>query len=134
MNVAPNSVSYKLYFRAFTAVYNEFSSETAYIHFANRPEGPWSNKQALYVPSKNDKQPNYLLMERPALAKNNGKTIVISYSHPLPGFSGGRHSVGRNNVSVNPSKPKNPARHQVFRSFYESVYFTCSTTAAKASG
>lgn len=89
MEVAPVSVSYNPYFKTFITVYNEPFNNTAYIRFANKPEGPWSKKQVLYKTPPPSSGFNYIVNEHAELSKNNGKTIVISYSHPLPAFLAG---------------------------------------------
>jgi hypothetical protein len=90
LNVIPGSVSFSPHFKVLMNVYSEIGSNTAYVRFANNPEGPWSAKQVLYntPPLPEANKYNYIINEHAELAKNNGKTIFISYSHPLPWFRG----------------------------------------------
>lgn len=89
LDVAPESVSYNPYFKTLINVYDEFGNNSGFIRFANNPEGPWSKKQVLYQTIKPSTGTNYIINEHPELSKNNGKTIYISYSHPLPAFLSG---------------------------------------------
>lgn len=93
MDVAPISVSYNPYFKTLITIYNQPFNNTAYIRFANKPEGPWSKKQVLYNTPPPSSNFNYIINEHAELSKNNGKTIVISYSHPLPAFLAGEISL-----------------------------------------
>ncbi len=89
LDVTPGSVSYNPYFKLLIDVYDEPFNNTAFIRFANNPEGPWSSKQMLYNTLPPSSGFNYIINEHSELSKNNGKTIVISYSHPLPSFLAG---------------------------------------------
>jgi len=89
LDVLPGSVSYNPYFKMLINVYDEPFNNTAFIRFANNPEGPWSKKQVLYVTPAPSTGNNYIINEHVELSKNNGKTITISYSHPLPAFLAG---------------------------------------------
>jgi hypothetical protein len=89
LDVEPGSVSYNPYFKLLINVYDEPFNNTAFIRFANKPEGPWSVKQVLYNTPPPSTGQNYIITEHPELSKNNGKTITISYSHPLPAFLAG---------------------------------------------
>lgn len=83
------SFSYNHYHKQFIHIYNEFANNAVFIQFSDKPEGPWSVKQILYETIAPAQDFNYIAVEHPELSKNNGKTIYISYHHPLPAFLAG---------------------------------------------
>ncbi len=89
LDVIPGSVSYNPFFKTLINVYEQPFNNNAFIRFANNPEGPWSKKQVLYATPAPSSGFNYIMNEHVELSKNNGKTITISYSHPLPAFLAG---------------------------------------------
>lgn len=84
------SYSFNKYYNLFLHIYGAFGQNAVYISFARNPQGPWSKGQVLLNTEAPTKEGyNYIIIEHPDMAKDDGKTIYISYSHPLPSFLAG---------------------------------------------
>lgn len=83
------SFSFNKYYNLFMHVYNKFGNNNIYVRFANAPQGPWSAEKLLYKTMEPEKDKNYLMVEHPELAKEDGKKIVVSYHRPTKAFLGG---------------------------------------------
>lgn len=83
------SYSYNKYHGLYIHIFDKFANDGLYIQFAQHPEGPWSQTQKIYNTIAPEHDNNYLMVEHPELAKENGKIIYISYHRPLPAFLAG---------------------------------------------
>ena len=88
------SVSYNPYLQQYLAVSSGILSNKVYFRTSSRPEGPWSSPLEVFTgqtpPSGSI---DYAALEHPELAKDGGKTLFITYYHPLGGFSGELRAV-----------------------------------------
>jgi hypothetical protein len=83
------TITYNAFFKMFIRIYSGFGSNTVYISFANNPQGPWSMRHTLYETVPPASGYNYIIFNHTELGSSDGKTIVLSYSHPLPAFLAG---------------------------------------------
>jgi len=82
------SVSYNAYLQCFIAVHSEFipyigNTSNIVLRTASKPEGQWSAPQVLFTGMQPVGNSNRAGQEHPALAKNGGKTIYVSYYRPI---------------------------------------------------
>jgi hypothetical protein len=81
-------VSWNSHLGAFLAVHSVIFSDQVVFHRAPRPEGPWSAPQLLFVGRHPPEGNNYAAREHPELASEGGRTLFVTYAHPLGGFHG----------------------------------------------
>ena len=81
------SVAWNTHLGRFVGVSVAFGSRTVTFRTAPRPEGPWSSPQTLFETQAGaNGQPVYAAIQHPALARDGGKTIAVSYSLPTDCF------------------------------------------------
>ncbi len=81
------SVAWNAHLGRFVGVSVPFGSRTVTFRTAARPEGPWSSAQPLFETRAGaNGQPVYAATQHPALARDGGKTIAVSYSLPTDCF------------------------------------------------
>jgi Domain of unknown function (DUF4185) len=91
------SVSYNPYLQQFLAVSSGVFSNKVFFRTAPQPEGPWSPVLEAFTgmtPATNTV--DYAGIEHPELAKDGGKTLFVTYYHPLGGFKGELRAVSVN--------------------------------------
>ena len=87
------SITWNPWLGRWLAVYGKPLSNDVALRTADRLEGPWTDPE-LVIPGTTpgfvlgDAGTNYLAREHAELRSSDGKTLVISYSHPLPNFGG----------------------------------------------
>jgi hypothetical protein len=80
-------VSRNAYVGGFLAVYSGIFSNDVFFRTAPRPEGPWSTPQRLFTGRHRAAGPtNYAAKEHPELARNGGRSLVVSYADASEGF------------------------------------------------
>ncbi len=83
------SVSWNPWLGRYLAVYNLGLTNRILVRTAPRPEGPWSRPVPAFsgrpVPAGTF---DYAAVEHPELARDGGRTVTISYFHPISGFVG----------------------------------------------
>jgi hypothetical protein len=72
----------------YLAVYSEIFSNRVLMRTAPRPEGPWSGPVEAYESPAPARGTNYAAREHPELARDGGRTIVVSYYHPTGALTG----------------------------------------------
>jgi hypothetical protein len=72
----------------YLAIYSEIFSNRVLLRTAARPEGPWSEPVEAYKSPAPPQGTNYAAREHPELARDGGRTIVISYYHPTGALTG----------------------------------------------
>jgi hypothetical protein len=82
------SVSRNAYVGGLLAVYGGIFSDDVWYRTALRPQGPWSDARLLFVTPVQGSEKTYCAYEHPELATDGGRTLVVSYSHPMGGFRG----------------------------------------------
>lgn len=87
------SVSWNPHLGRFLAVHSEVFGNAILLHTAPRPEGPWTapirieaGLHPIFPPGKGLN--NYAAKEHPELSPDGGKTIIVSYAHPLSELRG----------------------------------------------
>lgn len=81
------SVAYNAYLERFVAISSQPLDTRVMIRVAARPEGPWSESRVLFETDKGaDGAPTYVGTQHPALERDGGRTIVVSYSLPTDCF------------------------------------------------
>lgn len=81
------SVAWNAHLGRFVGVSVPFGSRTVTFRTAPRPEGPWSTAQPLFETQAGaNGQPVYAATQHPALARDGGRTIAVSYSLPTACF------------------------------------------------
>lgn len=81
------SVAWNAHLGQFVGVSLAFGSRTVTFRTAPRPEGPWSDARPLFETQAGaNGQPVYAAIQHPALARDGGKTIAVSYSLPTDCF------------------------------------------------
>jgi hypothetical protein len=80
------SVSWNDHLGAYLAVASAIFSNEVVFHTAPRPEGPWSQAQPLFTGASHAGVTNYAAKEHPDLATDGGRTLFVTYAHPLGGF------------------------------------------------
>jgi Domain of unknown function (DUF4185) len=80
------SVSWNDHAGAFIAVHSAIFSDDVVLHTAPRPEGPWTDARPLLVGAHHAGTTNYAAKEHPELATDGGRTLFVTYAHPLGGF------------------------------------------------
>jgi hypothetical protein len=82
------SVSWNAYLGQFIAVHSEIFGNRIFMHTAPRPEGPWSDRIELFTamaPGAGQSN-DYAGKEHGELSQNGGRTLLITYAHPLSAF------------------------------------------------
>ena len=79
--VGQGTISYNAHLGRYVMVDQVIGSNNGRILVANRPEGPWVKAADIIGLPAVGTYKNYFFMEHPALQRNNGKTIVLSYSN-----------------------------------------------------
>lgn len=84
------TVSYNAFLQAFTVVYSPPFSSRVLMRTAPRPEGPWSDPFELFtgMPPVPGNSFNRQGIQHPELAKNDGRTIFVSYFRPADSLRG----------------------------------------------
>jgi hypothetical protein len=82
------SVSWNPYLNSYLAVHSGIFSDQVVFHTAPQPQGPWSAARPLFVGRRLAGTHNYAAREHPALATDGGRSLVVSYAHPLGGYQG----------------------------------------------
>lgn len=83
------SVAWNNYLNQFVAVYSKPFANEVLVRTASRPEGPWSSQKTLFTGLTPTEQSfDYAAQQHPALFKENGKKMYISYYRPLGPFTG----------------------------------------------
>lgn len=72
----------------YLAVYSEIFSNRVLMRTAPRPGGPWSEPVEAYVSPAPLRGTNYAAREHPEIARDGGRTIVVSYYHPTGALTG----------------------------------------------
>ncbi len=79
------TVSWNPYFDKFLLVHSPLDSNDVLMRTAPTPEGPWSEPIVAFTgmepPIADNK--NYTAREHPELSSNDGRTVLITYYHPL---------------------------------------------------
>jgi hypothetical protein len=74
------SVSWNAYLRSFLAVHSAPLSSDVVYRTAPAPEGPWSAERPLFTGRHDGTHTNYAAKEHPELARDGGRTLVVSYA------------------------------------------------------
>jgi hypothetical protein len=84
------SVSWSQYLNAYLAVHSVPLSNEVVFNTAPSPQGPWSAPQRLFVGrhALDTSMSDYAAKEHPELARDGGRTLVVSYADPWQGFGG----------------------------------------------
>lgn len=83
------SVAFNPFLGRYLAVHSEALSGRAVLRTADRPEGPWSRTAVAFegAPAPSGSF-DYAAIQHPELSSNGGRTIAITYYHPLGAFRG----------------------------------------------
>ncbi len=90
------SVSWNAHLGAYLAVYSDVLKSRVVARLARAPQGPWSDPVALFAmkpPPSSTMGFSYAGREHPHLARNNGKTLFVTYYQPLDAFRGELRAV-----------------------------------------
>lgn len=79
------SVSWNAYLNSYLAVYSVGLSNEVDFRTAPRPEGPWSTPTYLFT-GRHGWNTNYAAQEHPELARDGGRTLVVSYADASEGI------------------------------------------------
>jgi hypothetical protein len=82
------SVSYSAYLQSYLAVHSVPLSNEVVYQTAASPEGPWSAEHYLFTGRHGPNRTNYAAKEHPELARDGGRTLVVSYADASAGFGG----------------------------------------------
>jgi hypothetical protein len=82
------TVSRNAHIGQYLAVYSEIFSNRVLVRTAPRPEGPWSEPVEAFKSPAPPQGTNYAAREHPELAREDGRTIFVSYYHPKSSLSG----------------------------------------------
>jgi hypothetical protein len=82
------SVSWNPYLGSYLAVHGAILSNEVVFHTAPHPEGPWSDARHLFTGRHGSSQSDYAALEHPELARDAGRTLVVSYADPSESFGG----------------------------------------------
>jgi hypothetical protein len=83
------SVSWNPWLGSYLAVYSQPFSNRVLMRTAPQPQGPWSAPVVAFTgvtPSSSNA--DYAAFEHPELATDGGRTVVVTYFHPLGPFRG----------------------------------------------
>lgn len=81
------SVAWNAYLGQFVGVYAQPFGTAIVFRTAPRPEGPWSAARPLFATRAGaNGQPTYVGAQHPALARDGGQTIAVTYSLPTDCF------------------------------------------------
>jgi hypothetical protein len=83
------SVSWNRWLGSYLAVYALGLTSRVMMRMAPRPEGPWSDPVEAFVglPTQPNTA-NYAALEHPELSTDGGRTVAITYFHPVGQFRG----------------------------------------------
>ncbi len=73
------SVSYSPYLRSYLAVHSVPMSNDVVYRTAPSPTGPWSPGRLLFTGTHDASRTDYAAKEHPELARDGGRTLVVSY-------------------------------------------------------
>ncbi len=83
------SVSWNQWLGRYLAVYNQGLTNRFMCRTAPRPQGPWSRPVLAFTGRATPPGTvNYAAFEHPELARGGGRTVTISYFHPLGPLAG----------------------------------------------
>ncbi len=80
------SVSWNGYLGSYLAVHSVPLSNDVVYQTAPHPEGPWSATTYLFTGRHDSSHTNYAAKEHPELARDGGRTLVVSYADAGAGF------------------------------------------------
>jgi len=84
------TVSYNAYLGQYLAVHSQGVSNNVLMKTAPAPEGPWSSPIVAFTGMTPGDGGGFAVdysgLEHVELARDGGKTVVVSYARPLPGF------------------------------------------------
>ncbi len=79
------TISFNSHLGKYLMVDQEFMSPTAKVRVAKAVTGPWSEGTVIHGQPTESVFGNYFFIEHPELARDGGKTLVLSYSNDPPG-------------------------------------------------
>jgi hypothetical protein len=83
------SVSWNPWLGSYLAVYSQPISNRVLMRTAPQPEGPWSSPVLAFTgETPSGQTADYAAFEHPELATDDGRTVVVTYFHPLGPFRG----------------------------------------------
>ncbi len=83
------SVTYNRYLKRYVAVHSAILSNQVLMQLADQPQGPWAEPIVLFTGRSPATGVDYAGRQHPELAAaDDGRTMFVSYYHPLGVFSG----------------------------------------------
>lgn len=81
------TVAWNAFLGQFVGIASETFGHAIELSTAPRPEGPWSERKVIFETREGaDDQPTYVGTQHPALERDGGRTIAVSYSLPTACF------------------------------------------------
>jgi len=80
------SVSWNAYLGSYLSVHSVPLSNDVVYQTAASPQGPWSPEQYLFTGRHDASHTNYAAKEHPELARDGGRTLVVSYADAAEGI------------------------------------------------